>query len=62
MEFSNIYINDDIVYYIFDKLSYEEKVAFTHINQYTYNEYKDTIKYNIFKYENRLGIITNRLL
>lgn len=52
MEFSNIYINDDIVYYIFDKLSYEDKVAFSHINRYTYDEYKDTIKYNIFKYIN----------
>jgi hypothetical protein len=52
MEISNIYINDDIVYYIFDKLSYEGKVAFSHINRYTYNEYKDTIKYNIFKYIN----------
>jgi len=52
MEINNIYINDDIVYYIFNKLSYKDKVAFSHTNQYTYNKYKNSIKYNIFKYIN----------
>ena len=52
MEFNNIYINDDIVYYIFNKLSYKDKITFSHINKYTYDEYKDSIKYNIFKYIN----------
>ena len=52
MEFNNIYINDDIVYYIFNKLSYKDKITFSHINKYTYDEYKNSIKYNIFKYIN----------
>ena len=52
MEINNIYINNDIVYYIFNKLSYKDKIAFSHINQYTYNEYKNSIKYSIFKYIN----------
>ena len=52
MELNRTYINDDIIHYIFNKLSYKDKVTFSYINNYAYNQFKDSIKYNVFKYIN----------
>ena len=52
MEFSDIYFSDDIVDKIFYQLSYEDKISFLQLNNYTYSRYNQHIKYLIYDFLN----------
>lgn len=52
MEFSGFYLDDNILFNIFSKLSLKEKIKFSHINSLTYNNYVPVIKNEIYKFIN----------
>ena len=53
MEFCNIYIPKDIIEYIYIKIKIDDCLHFTHINKYTYKNFKIQNKYKIFKFINK---------
>jgi len=52
MELNKIYIQDDIIDYIFNNLFYEYMITFSQINKYTYKKYKDSIKFKVYEFLN----------
>ena len=50
MELNKTYIQPEIIEKIFNKLSYDDMITFSHLNKYTYKKYKDSIKYKVFEY------------
>jgi hypothetical protein len=52
MDFSGFYLDDNILFNIFSKLSLKEKIKFSHINSLTYNNYVPVIKNEIYKFIN----------
>ena len=53
MEFNTLFFTDDIINIIFEKLSYHDKITFSHINQYTYHNYHKASKYLVFNHLNK---------
>ena len=52
MEFSDIYLSEDIIDSFFYKLSYDDMFSFSQINKYTYERYDNYIKYLIYDFLN----------
>ena len=52
MEFSGIYLSEDITDSFFYKLSYDDMFSFSQINKYTYERYDNYIKYLIYDFLN----------
>lgn len=52
MEVSGFYLDDNILFNIFSKLSLKEKIKFSHINSLTYNNYVPVIKNEIYNFIN----------
>ena len=50
MELNKTYIQPEIIEKIFNELSYDDMITFSHLNKYTYKKYKDSIKYKVFEY------------
>ena len=53
MNFSGFYLPDIITFYIYDKINDNDSLYFTHINKYTYKNFKIKNKYKIFKFINK---------
>ena len=53
MEFNALFFTDDIIDIIFEKSSYHDKITFSHINQYTYQNYHKASKYSVFNHLNK---------
>ena len=49
MEINEIFIDEDILDLIFQKLSFEHKINFSQLSNFTYIKYKDSIKYTVYK-------------
>lgn len=52
MELSNFYINDNILFIIFRKLSLIDMIRFSHVNKITYNIFYNSNKSLIYNYIN----------
>ena len=52
MEFSGIYLSDDIIDCFFNNLPYDDMFSFSQINKYTYQRYDNYIKYLIYDFLN----------
>jgi len=52
MELSNVFVNDDILYHIYDQLSIQSKLSFSKTNRYLFDNYHKTCKQEIFKHIN----------
>tara|TARA_Y100000817_G_C16763444_1_gene502725 strand:+ start:30 stop:530 length:501 start_codon:yes stop_codon:yes gene_type:complete len=53
MEFNNnIYIDDNLIYEIYNLLSFNDMIIFSFINNYTYNNYRLKNKNKIFEFLN----------
>jgi hypothetical protein len=50
MEVNNLYINDNLIYLIYNNLDLKDKLNFTCINKYTYTNYKNKNKNIIYNY------------
>lgn len=52
MEINDIYVDENILDIIFERLKLKEKISFCYTNSYIYNRYKKKIKDSIYKYIN----------
>ena len=52
MDFNKIYLPENIIYNIYENIPDELNVTFTHINNYTYTNFRNITKYKIFKFIN----------
>ena len=52
MDFSGIYLSEDIIDSFFYNLSYDDMFSFSQINKYTYGRYDNYIKYLIYDFLN----------
>ena len=52
MEFSDIFLPENIIFIIYEKLYNNNNIIFSHINNYTYNTFKKINKYKIFTFIN----------
>ena len=52
MEFNKVYLDDNLLYKIYNLLPFNDMITFSYINQYTYNNYKQKTKYKIFLFLN----------
>ena len=52
MDFNKVYLDDNLLYKIYNLLSFNDMITFSYINQYTYNNYKQKTKYKIFLFLN----------
>lgn len=52
MELNKIFLSDNIIYYIYEKIDIYNLVNFSHINKYTYEKFKIYNKYKIFTFIN----------
>ena len=52
MELNNIFISENIIHYIYEKLDKNYLINFTHINNYTYRNFKNINKYKILEFVN----------
>ena len=44
MDFNKVYLDDNLLYKIYNLLSFNDMITFSYINQYTYNNYKQKTK------------------
>ncbi len=49
MELNYIYVDENILDIVFERLKIKDKISFCYINSYTYNRYKQRIKNIIYK-------------
>lgn len=56
MNINNIYINDNVIYKIYKNLELNDKITFTYINKFTYDNYIDINKKLIYCYLNNYKI------
>ena len=52
MNFNNIYLNDDLSFFIYNFLNLKEQIYFMQINRYTRNTFFTKLKNQIYKYIN----------
>jgi len=53
MEFSDLFINENLVNLIYNNLVINDKVNFSSINKYSYNNYKGINKLRVYEYVNK---------
>ena len=53
MEFHTIFLTDELITLIYENLSYHDKISFSHINQYSYQNYSNAVRYLAFDLINK---------
>ena len=53
MDFDTIFLTDGLITLIYENLSYHDKINFSHINHYSYQNYSNTVKYLAFEFINK---------